>query len=303
MGPRRACPPVRAASPGVQHIPDAPIRAWGSDPLEQQVGVWLGPQLPRGRKLQCVCGAQPWPSPQGDSGVRARGLLGASWARTEGRPDRGPQERTGRAPSAWAPFMSAGEAGRTQAVSAAPLAWDFYGRVGAVPLGVLEWEAVTQQSLCSQVGLLRLLAAVPSPWSFPSGCALVAVTPRVQGHHRLTSSPPTGRGTRAQSTRVPAGVRLVLRGQSSERRAPPERRGVRRRWGGMRVVRCSLGAGDLVCVPAALGHLSEVRGGLGGSWGSGRPSHQGQVSSAVLRDAAPGVPAGGHRHHPVFRLH
>ena len=145
--------------------------------------MWLDPQLPQGRKLQWGGGAQPQASMQGESRAHFPGPVPIVPALIS--------------------FLSAGKARWMQAVSAAQLAW-----VRAVPLGVLGWGRVlpSGQGLCRTEALLRLLVAVPSPWSFPKGwwpplAAPTAVIPRVQHHHGPTYPLP---GPPALGTAPPA---------------------------------------------------------------------------------------------------
>lgn len=145
VGSLRARPPRCAASPAVQHVPDTPIRAWGSDLLEQQVGFGWIPSCPRAGSCSVCVGAQPQASMQGESRAHFPGPVPIVPAPTS--------------------FLSAGKARWMQAVSAAQLAW-----VRAVPLGVLGWGgSATQWARSVPYG---------GTSQAPGGCPLTLVFPK-----------------------------------------------------------------------------------------------------------------------------
>lgn len=254
--------------PRVSSTLDAPIRG-RPDPLEPQVGAWLGPQLPRVRELHSSLPHRvTWES-------RARGLLGAARAlnpgptRKEGRIG-GPRRGQGSLPRP-GPIPVCGKGSLHASLL---LRWPgaSLARVRAVPLGVLEWGGCQP---AGKVGAVRW-GLSGSWWLSPEW---VQATPGCsdgcdpQGLGSSQSDPrPTHRDTGTKHTCVLAGVRLVLPGPSSKSRALGQRGEGSREVGeheaghaGLRgMAPWTRGLLSAVCCPA-LGRPP----GLGGSLGSG----------------------------------
>lgn len=217
VGPRRARPPS-SALPGVEHFRTLPSEAAPS--LGAAGGGVAGSPAALGQE------AALQPSPQGDLGVQSLGPAGGSvgpesWAGW-GAPgeDRARSPRPGPIPVCGKGSVHASLLLRWPGASPA--------RVRAVPLGVLEWGAASQQArLVQSGGASQAPGGCPLTLAFPEwllatpGCS-DGCDPQGLGSSR--SDPrPAHRDTGTKHTCVLAGVRLVLPGPSSKSRALRQR--------------------------------------------------------------------------------